>query len=140
MVNEEELDRAVVPMVKFFNENGLPTCMSCQGHNSTNMSMFWIQFEKSVTKDDILDFMKKQLNKFGFFTSCGRFAKRIYGYYNIDTQVWEYCESWNYFAATIDAANEDFRTWQSTENKWDGFNGSAYLKQRERRLNYKSKG
>lgn len=36
--------------------------------------------------------------------------------------------------------NEDLRTWQSTENKWEGFNGVAYLKQRERRLNYKSKG
>lgn len=27
------IDPGVIPMVKFFNENGLPTHMSCQGHN-----------------------------------------------------------------------------------------------------------
>lgn len=53
------LDKEVIPLVKFFNENGLPTYMSCQGHNQTNMSMFWIQFDKSVSEDDILNFMKQ---------------------------------------------------------------------------------
>ena len=33
------LDSEVIPLVKFFNDNGLKTCMSCQGHNKTNMSM-----------------------------------------------------------------------------------------------------
>ncbi len=57
---ESELDEKVISMVRFFNEHGLPTCMSCQGHNDTNMSLFWIQFHKSVTRDNILkiDFAK----------------------------------------------------------------------------------
>lgn len=27
------LDKAVIPLVAFFNKNGLSTVMSCQGHN-----------------------------------------------------------------------------------------------------------
>lgn len=27
------LDKAVIPLVEFFNKNGLSTVMSCQGHN-----------------------------------------------------------------------------------------------------------
>ena len=52
------IDPGVISMVKFFNENGLPTHMSCQGHNKTTMSMFWIEFDRSVTEDNILNFMK----------------------------------------------------------------------------------
>lgn len=48
---ESELDKRVIPLVRFFNENGLPTNMSCQGHNKTNMSMFWIEFDKTVTQE-----------------------------------------------------------------------------------------
>ena len=57
---KEGLDPAVIPLVKFFNDSGLKTYMSCQGHNQTNMSMFWIQFDKSVTEEDILGFMKRK--------------------------------------------------------------------------------
>ena len=59
---ESELDKRVIPLVRFFNENGLPTNMSCQGHNKTNMSMFWIEFDKTVTQDDIVKFMRNHLN------------------------------------------------------------------------------
>ena len=48
-INYNELDTYVIPLVQYFNENGLPTIMSCQGHNKTNISMFWIQFSKTVT-------------------------------------------------------------------------------------------
>lgn len=27
------LDKAVIPLVEFFNKNGLSTVMSCEGHN-----------------------------------------------------------------------------------------------------------
>ena len=46
------LDPDVIQMVKFFNKNGHLTHMSCQGHNRTNMSMFWIEFYQSVTEND----------------------------------------------------------------------------------------
>lgn len=86
--------------------------MFCQGHNKTNQSMFWIQFDKSVSKDDILNFMKHHSNKYGSFCSSGRFAKRIFGFRNRFNGVYEKDESWNYFAATVDAAHNDLRMWK----------------------------
>lgn len=41
--------------------------------------MFWIEFDKSVTEEDTLSFMKKRLTSYGTFVSCGRFAKRVIG-------------------------------------------------------------
>ena len=66
------IDPGVIPMVKFFNENGLPTHMSCQGHNRTNLSMFWIEFDPSVTEEDIVSFQRNHLDKLGGFSSNGR--------------------------------------------------------------------
>lgn len=120
------IDPGVIPMVKFFNKNGLPTNMSCQGHNKTNMSMFWIEFDKSVTEDNILNFMKNHLSAQGTFVSCGRFAKRLIGFYNVKTMEWSKIESWNYFAATVDAADADLQRWQQDEDGFDGINGERY--------------
>lgn len=47
------MDKFVIPLIEYFNANGLPTHMSCQGHNSTNMSMFWISFTDEVGVKDI---------------------------------------------------------------------------------------
>ena len=120
------IDPGVISMVKFFNENGLPTHMSCQGHNKTNMSMFWIEFDRSVTEDNVLNFMKDHLNAQGTFVSCGRFAKRLIGFYNAKTTEWSKAESWCYFAATVDAADADLQSWQQGENGFDGVNGEHY--------------
>ena len=106
------LDPKVIPLVEFFNQRGLKTRMSCEGHNKTNMSMFWIQFDKSVSEDDLIQFMNNHstTNKYGkFFTSCGRFAQRIY------PSPKEIVKSWNYFAATHEAAEEDLKNWISSE-------------------------
>lgn len=112
-INYNELDPLVIPMVKYFNEQGLTTCMSCQGHNKTNMSMFWIQFDRSVTSEDIQEFMKRHLDQKGVFCSCGRFAKRMLAFYNAKAKQWTTMESWNYFAATPDAAHIDLKKWKS---------------------------
>lgn len=121
-----DLDPLVVPMVNYFNTCGLPTSMSCQGHNKTNMSMFWIQFSDTVTHYDIETFMRHHLDWRGMFTSCGRFAKRLYGYYSVKDGQWNTDERWCYFAATPEAAAEDLRRWQDTSNAWEGFNGARY--------------
>lgn len=132
--NEKDLDPLVVPMVRYFNENGLKTHMSCQGHNSTNVSMFWIEFDPCITEEDIQEFIKNHLTQYGAFCSCGRFAKRMYGYYNLVTQEWSTIESWNYFAATQEAADEDLKRWTSPENKWQGFEAEPYKSWREETL------
>lgn len=47
-IEYDKLDPSVVDMVRYFNAHGLPTRMSCEGHNKTNMSMFWIEFASCV--------------------------------------------------------------------------------------------
>lgn len=121
-----DLDPLVIPMIRFFNTYGLPTVMSCQGHNKTNMSMFWIQFSDDVTEDDIEAFMQAHLDWRGTFTSCGRFAKRFSGFYSVKDGQWKTEEHWCYFAATPEAAAEDLYQWQDTSNAWEGFDGTRY--------------
>lgn len=123
---ESELDKGVIPLVRFFNENGLPTNMSCQGHNKTNMSMFWIEFDQIVTKDDIVRFMRSHLNWMGSFCSCGRFAKRVIAYTNTADYSESVRECWYYFAATVEAADADFYQWTHDAEEWQGVNGERY--------------
>ena len=134
---KEGLDPAVIPLVKFFNNSGLKTYMSCQGHNQTNMSMFWIQFDKSVTEEDILGFMKKHPGKYGSFFSNGRFAKRLMGFHSVPDGTWKKEESWNYFAATVEAANRDLLTWQNDEGDWKGIDGKEFQELRNRYMERK---
>jgi hypothetical protein len=101
----DRLDVGVVPLVEYFNSQGLKTKMSCQGHNTTTMSMFWIQFDSSVTEDDIIQFQRQHLNQLGGFSACGRFVKRILAY---STGV-RY--SWEYMASGVEAANCDLQNW-----------------------------
>ena len=106
------MDKKVIPLVEFFNQRGLKTCMSCEGHNKTNMSMFWIQFDKSVTEDDLIQFMNNHQfeSKYGkYFASCGRFALRIY------PSPKEIVREWSYFAATHEAAEQDLKNWILSE-------------------------
>lgn len=102
------MDEKVIPLVEFFNQRGLKTYMSCEGHNKTNMSMFWISFDDSITEEDLIHFMNNHQfeNRHGkYFASCGRFAQRIY------PSPKGIVKTWNYFAATPEAAMEDLHNW-----------------------------
>ena len=55
------MDKYVIPLVNYFNSQGLKTKMSCEGHNKTNMSMFWISFTDSIQEQDIINFQKNIL-------------------------------------------------------------------------------
>ena len=125
----EELDEKVIPLVRYFNENGLKTYMSCQGHNDTYMSMFWIQFDESVTEEDISKFMNNHLRWWGSFISAGRFAERVIGSYSAITQQWQLVKCWCYFASSYKAADYDLERWQQKE--WEGFEGAKYKEWRE---------
>ncbi len=105
------MDKNVIPLVEYFNSQGLKTFMSCEGHNKTNISMFWISFSNNVQEEDIINFQKKHLNKkYGTFSSCGRFAQRVY--IGGPTIIKEWC----YFAATIEAAYQDLKWWKEDDN------------------------
>ena len=106
-VNEldDNIDRSVIPILKYFNDNGLPTVMSCSGHNSTNMSMLWVQFDHTVTEEDILEFQRKRFNNNNQFCSNGRFVQRVW------CGSRAVVRSWEYMAATIEAAYDDLGAW-----------------------------
>lgn len=65
------MDEGVKALVEFFNERGLTTHMSCEGHypEKPSMSMFWISFDKSVSIDDLLS-IKMDLEKFKRLEEC----------------------------------------------------------------------
>lgn len=68
-----EIDDDCVDLVLFFNEVGLKTKYSCQGHRENES--FQIVFDESVTDDQIKDFLKVNLNKFGHSNAVGKFSK-----------------------------------------------------------------
>lgn len=50
-----DYDVDVIPMVEYFNSVGLKTYMSCSGHkDNPYMSMFWIEFDPSVTEQEMM--------------------------------------------------------------------------------------
>lgn len=121
------LDELCIPIVQYFNRKGLKTDMCCQGHNKTNMSMFWISFDEFINELDIINFMEKHLSKYGPFISNGKFANRIFlGLKNPSTLKGDKKDikayrGWYYFAATPEAAMEDLKEWEriDEDNKKD---------------------
>lgn len=88
-------DKECIPMVAFFNQEGLPTKMCCSGHGLVNQSLFWISFDNSVTEKDIENFMATHYTPLN-----GRIAQRyLIGW----PREWFYC------AATVEAANDDLK-------------------------------
>lgn len=85
--------------------------MSCEGHNDTNMSMFWISFDPSVSEDDIIRFQRSHLNQHGGFVSNGRFVNRVIAFGNA------VIHSWEYMAATKNAAYGDLARWLEDDKR-----------------------
>lgn len=110
------IDTECLPLVQYFNELGLITEQSCQGHNDTNMSMFWIEFHEDITEDDIIEFQCNHLDEHGCFISNGRFAKRLFVCCDDGEPAIHSYFRWHYFAATIMAAREDLRRWKDMDD------------------------
>ncbi len=115
-INYDELDEGVVPMVKYFNEIGLKTKMSCSGHPGTEMKMFWIEFDRSVTEKDILEFQENHCMQYFGFTSNGFFCKRFY--LDKSTNKLVKFESYRYVAYSVDDAMEDLTRWKLDDDMY----------------------
>ena len=116
-VEIEGIDPGVVKMVDYFNSVGLKTIMSCEGHNKTNMSMFWIEFSKEVTDEDIEKFLLELDMKYGSLAMCGCFAMRMFPGPKYTKR------RWRYMAATKEAAAADwqyFTTGNRMLNHYEG--------------------
>lgn len=72
-----ELDRGARPMVRYFNNHGLPTEASCSGHPGTSKKRFWIDFRADVTDCDVARFMDAHTGAGGAaFAANGMFCAR----------------------------------------------------------------
>lgn len=56
-----EIDDECIDMVEFFNKIGLKTSMCCQGHKNVDggRNSFFITFDKSVSDEQMIAFLKK---------------------------------------------------------------------------------
>jgi len=122
-----KMDEYAIPLVEYFNNHGLKTWMSCQGHNKTNMSMYWISFTKEITEEDIIKFQMQHLQSSfknypsGGFAPNGRFAEILFvDSRNIPVKYW--C----YLAATIEAAMEDLKQWRLDDVSQYSYRKTSY--------------
>lgn len=96
-------DKDCIPLVKYFNDNGLKTAMCCSGVNH-GYNLFWISFTKKTTKEDVWNFLKRHNNKEDDFykNMCcpiqGWFVLRLWGTDG---------ETWNYVANSPEEAKHD---------------------------------
>lgn len=88
MIDYEEIDILCIPMVKFFNDVGLETEFSCEGHSGKFINNFQITFSGGVTDKDIQLFLSKLSRS--HTPLLGRFLKwtrKIDGHF---VSNWEY--------------------------------------------------
>lgn len=96
-------DKECIPLVKYFNENGLKTWMCCSGKEGHGYGFYWIAFSRNIDRDDIERFMAQHINPDARYRGiCGPlrgwFCQRIW---------WKPDDNWMYIAVSPDRANED---------------------------------
>lgn len=101
------MDPRVIPLVEYFNKIGLHTSQSCEGHPGTSMKFFWIEFDRVVTEEMIIEFQKKHTRRDFGFCSNGMFCKRFF--YDDDGK--DVISSYRYVAHSPDDADKDLTQW-----------------------------
>ena len=102
-----------LPLVEYFNEKGLTTCMSCEGHSRPYQTIFWVSFTDDISEEQIIEFQKAHSMKSSYgeyFCSYGRFAMRTFLAFG------KICHSWNYFASDWASAYADLEEWKKIDN------------------------
>lgn len=97
---EINIDDKCYPLVKLFNDMGLPTRHSCEGHGIYEFSII---FEDEVTDKQIEDLLLKYINKYGHSHIYGKFQK----WCRVMNNKIKY--SWMYIAPSVDYANRDYK-------------------------------
>lgn len=110
-VDYSKLDPGVVPLVKYFNKNGLKTVMSCEGHDDHGSSMFWIEFDPKVTQKDLIKFQKKHTREYFGFCANGFFCKRFFLDMPDGSSDAQTISGYYYVAHDKDKAAQDLLLW-----------------------------
>lgn len=80
-----EIDPLCIPLVRLFNDIGLKTVYSCQGHKNKKDKenfKFWIMFDNTIEDEDIISFLQKMTTPSKYYPSltttlAGNFYKWI---------------------------------------------------------------
>lgn len=96
---EVQIDRACVPLVKYFNEIGLDTKHCCEGHKIGEN--FYIMFEDYIEDEKVIQFLDKYSNKYDHSPFCGKFLK---WYRKLNGEI---VNNWTYIAENKSYANMD---------------------------------
>lgn len=75
-------DELCIPFVDFFNDIGMKTIMSCQGHNDDNLYGFWIEFSEDID-EGVVDKFFNCLggNPYDFFIK--NYSRSFYGRFEL---------------------------------------------------------
>ena len=106
-------DKECIPLVQFFNDNGLKTKWCCSGTNGHGYGFYYIIFDDIVTDEDLNKMLDKHSHKTYYNGNiyCG------------PTRGWFCRRQWHnlsdrmlaYVAQSAERANEDLKQW--LENK-----------------------
>ncbi len=110
-INYSELDPGCVPIVKYFNEHGLPTKFSCQGHNKPGCRLFYVIFDSCVTEKDIILFQKRHVDYLGNVVKCGRFYQEVIYFPKAEAEM-QVRHLWKYVAANVEESYVDLEHWE----------------------------
>ena len=115
--DKAKIDPECLPLVEYFNRHGLTTAMSCQGHNNTNMSMYWIDLPQALVKKTLSGSSRSIcLAYWVILHPTGGLPCACIWLWMI-TDAYVLLKGWHYFAATVDAAFEDLEQWKSYDNR-----------------------
>ena len=138
-IDYSKLDPGCVNIVRYFNSVGLTTSMCCEGHYTLNQSVFWVEFSKELTDEDIFNFMNNHLHYwvsfsgkiFKCFIPNGEFCKRALP---IKDGI-KY--RWRYIVGNSKAADQDVFIWKKMDKGEILWNGPSYVRliDHERYLN-----
>lgn len=107
-INYDEIDEKCRPMVKLFNDIGLTTKFSCQGHNNILQNSFQIIFADYIGDKDIIDFLDKFQNAYTHSPFQGKFLKWMRKMNGEIVTNWTYEISYGNYKTNIKLAKIDY--------------------------------
>ena len=109
-ISYEEIDLKCRDMVKFFNDIGLITEFSCQGHDDVCNNSFQIMFADCVVDKDINNFLSNFDNHPTLSPIIGEFLKWMRKHKGSIISNWRYVISYGNHKMNQELALDDYET------------------------------
>jgi hypothetical protein len=106
-INYEEIDVLCRPLVRLFNEIGLKTVFSCQGHDDEKRNSYYVIFDESVSDESISEFLVN-IEQSGHTPLVGEFHKWMRSRSGRVVSNWMYCAKYGKHLLNQEFAKEDY--------------------------------